>query len=76
MKLPIKFPNDAEVIAEDAARFRALTPEERVRTLGEMFRLYLFLEDNSARPEVVAQLALEEEQRNRRAIEDFIARHS
>ena len=26
---PIKFPSDAEVIAEEAARYRALTPDER-----------------------------------------------
>ena len=29
MDLPIKFPSETEVILEDVARFRALTPEER-----------------------------------------------
>jgi hypothetical protein len=32
MNLPIRFPTDAEVIAEESTRFRALTPEDRLRT--------------------------------------------
>lgn len=76
MKLPIKFPSDAEVIAEEAARFRALSPENRVRTLGEMFLVYRFLEANSVRPEALARFAREDEERSRKAIEEFIARHA
>jgi hypothetical protein len=75
MNIPIKFPNDGEVIAEEAARFRALSPERRVRALGEMFRLYRFLASNAAQPEAVARFAQEEEQRGRKAVEEFIARH-
>ncbi len=37
MDLPIKFPNDADVIAEEAARFRALSPRDRVRAVGRRF---------------------------------------
>lgn len=33
MDLPIKFPSDADVIAEEAARFPALTPQERMRSI-------------------------------------------
>jgi hypothetical protein len=75
MKIPIKFPNDAEVIAEETARFRALSPERRVRALGEMFRLYYFLASHAAQPEAVARFAQEEEERDRKAVEEFIARH-
>jgi hypothetical protein len=75
MKLPIKFPNDAEVIAEDVARFRALSPEERVQELGEMFCLYTFLEDTSTNREALVRLALEEEERGRNAIKEFVSRH-
>jgi hypothetical protein len=75
MKVAIKFPNDAEAIAEDVARFRALSPERRVQTLGEMFRLYHFLASNAAQPEAVARFAQEEEERGRKAVEEFIARH-
>jgi hypothetical protein len=75
MRLPITFPSDADVIAEEAARFRSLSPENRVCTLGEMFLLYRFLQQNSANPDAVAGLAREEEDCGRRAIEEFVARH-
>jgi hypothetical protein len=75
MNLPIKFPSDAAVIAEEAARFRALSPESRVLALGEMFRLYHFLASRSAHPVALARLAQEEEERGRKAIEEFVARH-
>jgi hypothetical protein len=75
MKLPIKFPNDAEVIAQDAARFRALSPEEQVEELGEMFIVYKFLEETSDNPEALARLAEEEEESERKALNEFVARH-
>ena len=33
MNLPIKFPSDTEVILEEVARFRALSPGERIRAI-------------------------------------------
>jgi len=75
MDLPIKFPSDAEVIAEEVTRFRALSAEEQVRTLDEMVRLYYFLTDHADRPDAVARFADEEEYRGRTAIEQFVARH-
>ena len=36
MDLPIRFPSDTEVIAEEAARFRALSPEARVRSIRNL----------------------------------------
>jgi len=75
MDLPIRFPSDAEVIAEEVARFRALSDEDRVRTLGELFRAYHFLAGRSARPEALARFAREDEDRNRAAIEEFVRRH-
>ena len=32
MDLPVKFPSETEVILDDVARFRALSPEERIRS--------------------------------------------
>jgi hypothetical protein len=75
VNLPVKFPDNAEVIAEEAARFRALSPEERVRTIGEMFHLYHFLIAASARPEAASRLAEEDEERGRSLVQDFVARH-
>jgi len=75
VQLPIRFPSNAEVIAEEVARFRALSPENRLRALDEMFRLYHFLVAMSARPEALARLAQEDEERGRTAIEEFAAHH-
>jgi len=60
------------LIAEEAARFRALSPEDRIRVLDEMFRTYHLLLGSSPQ---LAQLAEEEEERGRAAIKEFIARH-
>ncbi len=75
MNLPIKCPSAAEVIAEKVARFRMLSPEDRFRTLDEMFRLYHFLMTASARPEALARLARDDEERGRAAIEEFVGHH-
>jgi hypothetical protein len=75
MNLPIRFPSDDEVITEDVARFRALSDEDRVRTLGELFRVYHFLAARSAKPEALARFAREDEERSRAAVEEFVRRH-
>ena len=36
MDLPVKFPAETEVILDDVARFRALTPKERIQTIRSM----------------------------------------
>ncbi len=75
MQLPIKFPDSAEVIAEEVARFRALSSEEQARAIGEMCNLYHQLAKISGRAEEFARLAEEEEEQERRAIFEFAARH-
>ena len=75
MDLPIRFPNYADVIAEDAARFRALSPEKRVYELNDCFRLYRFLRTVSGRTEHIDRLAEEEERLEWKAILEFSARH-
>jgi hypothetical protein len=75
MNLPIKFPTDSEVIAEETARFRSLSPENRVHTLGEMFNLYYFLATESGRSAELARLADFDEGCGRQAITEFVSRH-
>jgi hypothetical protein len=75
MNLPIRFPNPGDVLREEAARYRALPPKERVRELSEMVNLYYRLLDLSPRKEALTQYAMVEEERGRRAIEEFAARH-
>jgi hypothetical protein len=75
MNVPIPFPSEADRIREETRRFRALSPDERVRALGEMFRVYHFLLKTSDRPEALARFAQEEEERARASIQEFVARH-
>jgi hypothetical protein len=74
--LPIRFPRDEEVITEEVARFRALSDQDQVRTLGELFSTYHFLASRATKPEVIARFALEEEERGRKAVEEFVKRHA
>jgi hypothetical protein len=75
MDLPIRFPSEVEVIDEDVARFRELSAEDRVLVLDEMFYLYHFLAERSAKPEALARFAREDEERSRAAVEEFVRRH-
>jgi hypothetical protein len=75
MKLPIRFRSEVEVITEQTRQFRALSPERRVETLGELFCVYHFLAENSPRREALARFAREDEERSRIAIQEFVARH-
>jgi hypothetical protein len=75
MNLPIQFPIEAESIRQETRRFRALSPDERVHALEEMFRLYHFLLNTCGRPEALARFAQEEKDRARVSIQQFIARH-
>jgi hypothetical protein len=76
MDIGIKFPSTVDVVTDEVRRFRALSPIDRVKALDEMFRLYHFLAATSGRQEEIIRLGLEEEERGRKSIEDFVARHS
>ena len=75
MNIPIRFPNNADVIYEDAARFRALSPEEQVRVLGSCFHDYQSLRMISGRATQIDRFAEEEKRLERQAILEFAARH-
>lgn len=75
MDLPIKFPSETEVIREDVARFRSLSPDEQIDEFDEMFELYYFLRDMSGRAESIDRLAEEYERSEREAILDFARRY-
>jgi hypothetical protein len=75
MNLPIQFPHDADVIAEEAARFRALSSDSRVRALGDCFRDYLFLIEASGRAEELSRYGQEDERQAQAALREFVARH-
>jgi hypothetical protein len=76
MDLPIKFPSDEEVIAEEVARFRALSSEERVRCVHGLVALGDHLMRISPKADFARAYTLQQEEQNRQAIREFVARHA
>ena len=76
MELPIQFPSDADVIAEEAARFRALSPEERMAVIRGILDAGERLIRLSPNAEFLRQYTEEQELLAQQAFKDFIARHA
>lgn len=76
MDLPLKFPDNADVVAEAAARWRALSPEEWVRSFRGILRAGALLMRRAENKERLRQYRLEQEELARRAIRELIARHA
>jgi hypothetical protein len=76
MDLPIKFPSETEVILEDVARFRALTPSERIRAVRSLLAGGAFLMSRSPKADWARQFAEEQKNLERRNIREFIERHA
>ncbi len=75
MNLPINFRDPADVIAEEAARFRALSPAAQIRAIMECIRIGEMERAASGRKVELDRLDEEEKRLERQAIKDFIARH-
>jgi len=57
VEIPIKFPHPADVIAEEAERFRRLSVAERAREFAEVLEVgRRQLEENPRRAEIEAQI--------------------
>lgn len=76
MDLPIKFPSDAEVIIEETARFRALSPEERMRSIRGLLEAGAMMMRQSPKAAFLRDYTLEQENRARQAVKEFLARHA
>jgi hypothetical protein len=76
MDLPVKFPSETEVILEDVASFRALSPGERIRTIRGMLATGVFLMGRSPKAAWAKQYSEEQKLLERRNIREFIARHT
>jgi hypothetical protein len=75
MDLPIKFPSETEVILEDVARFRALTPSERVQSLVGLLKAADRIREVSSKADWAARYAEEQEVLAQRRIREFFTRH-
>jgi hypothetical protein len=76
MNVPIKFPSDAEVIAEETARFRALSPECRLRSIRGLLAAGVLMMQRSPKAAFLREYTLEQENRARQAVKEFLARHA
>ena len=76
MDLPVRFPSETQVILEDVARFRALSPAERIRTIRGILADGAFLMTKSAKTNWAIEYSAEQERLAQRNIRDFIARHA
>jgi hypothetical protein len=75
MDIPVVFPSETEKILEDVARFRALSPVERIRAIRNLLADGEFLLNNSPLGAWARKYAEEQELIAQRNILDFIARH-
>lgn len=76
MDSPLKFPSNADVIAEQAARWRALEPDEWIRSFRGILRAGSLLLRQAPNKEYLRQYRLEQKELARRAIRELIARHA
>ena len=76
MDLPVKFPSETEVILEDVARFRALSPEERIKAIQDLLADGQFLMSKSPKAAWADAYSEEQEALARRNIREFLARHA
>lgn len=75
MHIPICFPSDTDVIAEEAARFRALSAADRLTAIRAILDAGELMMQRSPKAEFLRAWTLEQEEKARQAIKEFIARH-
>lgn len=76
MKLPVQFPNDADVISEESQRFRALSSAERIELIRGLLAAGALMLSNSPKAAFLTQYAAEQEIAAERAFKEFVARHA
>ena len=76
MKIPIQFPSEADVIAEEAARFRELTNRARIHYIRGLLEAGELMLRNSPRSSFLKEYAAEEARASRRAVQEFLTRHA
>ena len=72
----LHFPSDAEVAAEEAARFRASTPAERIRAIQSAIAAGAVLMARSPKRAFLEAYRQRQENLSRETITDFVKRHA
>jgi len=73
---PLPFPNDAEISAEEATRFRGLSPAERIASIRSVLSAGELLMRRSPRRDHLTAYQRTQEQLARQAIKEFVTRHA
>ena len=76
MNVPIQFPTDEQVVLEEVARFRALSPEGRMRCIRGLLAAGALMMRQSPKAAFLREYTLEQENLWRQAVKEFIARHA
>ena len=72
----LRFPSDAAVVADEAARFRRASPAERLRAIRSALQAGALLIQRSPRREFLEAYRHDQEEAAREAIQRFVARHA
>jgi hypothetical protein len=76
MKLLVRFPGDADVIIEEVTRFRALSPENRMRVIRGLLAAGDLMMSRSSKAAFLREYTQQQESLARQAIKEFVARHA
>lgn len=76
MNQPLRFPSDAEISAEEAARFRVLSPAGRIASIRSVLTAGELLMRRSPRRDHLAAYHHTQEQLARESIKEFVTRHA
>jgi hypothetical protein len=76
MDLPVKFPSETDVILEDVARHRALSPGDRILSIRGLLSDGAFLISRSPKAAWIQEDYQEQGRLKRRNIREFISRHA
>ena len=76
MIMPIQFPSDSQVIAEEGARFRELAPEGRMESIRGLLAAGTQMMRRSPKSAFLREYSLQLELLAREAIKGFLTRHA
>jgi hypothetical protein len=76
VQTPLRFPSDAEVNAEEAARFRGLSAPERIASIRSVLSAGALLIRRSSNKDFLESHRQSQEDLARRAIREFVGRHA
>jgi hypothetical protein len=76
MDLPIKFPSDVAVITEEVAQFRALSSRDRLKSIRGLLAAGAMMMQRSPKAAFLRTYSLEQEERAKQAVKEFLARHA